>query len=55
MRRYRAPYGDGFYEIGKVNGKWFAVIYYDATDAEGYTIVETDYNELCERLANIYM
>lgn len=53
-KRNRAPYGNGYYEIGKINGKWIAVIYDDSFDTEGYQIVEESYSDLCERIADIY-
>ena len=53
MERYRAPYGNGYYEIGKINGKWIGVIYdYDGDD--GYQMVEDNRDELCDRIADYY-
>lgn len=54
MRKYRAPYGDGFYSIEYTNGKYIGRIYEDAFDKEPDILIESDYGELCERLANIY-
>lgn len=54
MIRYRAPYGNGYYEIGQINEKWVAVIYDDAFDMKGFQIVEDLYSELCDSLVNIY-
>lgn len=54
MRTYKAPYGNGFYEIGKIDEKWVAIVYDSKDDIEGFQIVEDDYDELCKRIANIY-
>ena len=53
MTSYKAPYGNGYYEIGMNNGKWIGVIY-DYDGDEGYQMVEDNRDELCDRIANYY-
>lgn len=54
MTRTRAPYGNGYYTIEHMNGKYIATIYDDAFDTDGTCIVSDNYSDLCEKIADVY-
>lgn len=54
MRKYPAPYGEGYYKIGFINGRYVAMIFVDSIDTNPEVLTSENYDDLLERLADFW-